>query len=185
MWQIFDAMSNFCPYLTAGMEEIHVKDHLLRKVLWGWDRLITNIALALLVLLTFSGVIFRYIFNSPINWLEEIQTMFIVWIVFLGGCVAFRENGHVVVEILVELFPKRVQKVIAICVSAVILAVLGIGAVLAFRYVMVFVLNGRCTSILRIPYYIVYSVVPVSFVWMIVSYLNGVFFGRDGEEEEK
>lgn len=162
-----------------------MKNHIWKKILWNWDCLFAEIMAAILVLLTFLGAIFRKCFNNPLNWLEEVQVMAIVWIVFLGGCVAFRENSHVVVEVLVEILPTKVQKVISICVNIVVLVVLLIGAFLSFRYLMIFVLNGRHTTILRIPYYIVYSVVPVAFIWMVVNYVRELLGERSRKEEER
>ena len=110
----------------------------ISKLLINWDLLISDIVLGILVAVTFGGVIFRYVLNQPIKWLEEVQMMSIVWVVFLGSGAAFRQGGHVAVEIIVELFPARVQKAIHIFVSLLVIAVLLMLTSLSAKYVGVF-----------------------------------------------
>ena len=49
------------------------------------DIVVASIILAILIVLTFLGVVWRYIFNAPFTWLEEVQTSCMVWIVFAGA----------------------------------------------------------------------------------------------------
>ena len=56
-----------------------MKDNKIWKILLNWDLLIANIVLVVLILSTFGGVIFRYILNNPIDWMEEVQMMAIVY----------------------------------------------------------------------------------------------------------
>jgi len=157
----------------------------IRKVLLNWDLVIADAMLGFLVLVTFSGVIFRYVLNQPIEWLEEVQMMAIVWVVFLGSGAAFREQGHVAVEIIVELFPEKMQTMIRILTGLLIMAVLLTLAVLSAKYVGVSYVSGRRSGILRIPYYQVYAIIPVSCVWMVLCYLYGELHqGKDGKEDE-
>jgi TRAP-type C4-dicarboxylate transport system permease small subunit len=54
------------------------------------------ILLAVVTALTFSGVIFRYAFGSPIIWLYETTLVLFSWVTFLGISIAVkrRENIH-------------------------------------------------------------------------------------------
>ena len=154
-----------------------------RKMLMNWDLLVCDTVLGILVLVTFSGVIFRYLLNRPLEWLEEVQMMAIVWVVFLGAGAAFRECGHVAVEILVEMFPQKVQKILHILVSVLIVTVLAFLTVLSARYAGISLASGRRTGILRIPYYQIYGIIPIACVWMMVSHIYGEY--RAGHKEDK
>lgn len=66
--------------------------------------------LALLIVLTFAGVIWRYIFHAPFTWLEEVQTSCMVWITFAAAGAAFRTGNHVAIEMIVDLMPKKHKK---------------------------------------------------------------------------
>ncbi len=54
-----------------------------------------------MVLLVFSNVVLRYLFNSGITFSEEISRWLFVWLTFLGGVVALHEHGHLGTEVLV------------------------------------------------------------------------------------
>ena len=53
---------------------------------------------ALLVLaetcILFSGVVSRYVFDSPIMWTDELATFLFLWLAMLGAVVALRRDGH-------------------------------------------------------------------------------------------
>ena len=49
-------------------------------------------------------------FNAPINWAQDLALLFFAWIVMLGADVALRRSDFVRVGIIVERFPKKVQK---------------------------------------------------------------------------
>ncbi len=153
------------------------------KKLMKWDLLLANIMLSMLILITFCGVIFRYLLNHPIEWMEEVQMMAIVWIVFLGAGAAFRENGHVAVELLVELLPEKMQKVLRVIIAFIIISVLAVLCVLSANYVGISYISERSSGILRIPYYQVYAIIPISCIWMIVSYLYREFRESKGEDD--
>ena len=59
------------------------------SILMNLDIAIASVILAVLIVLTFAGVIWRYIFSNPFTWLEEVQTSCMVWIVFAAAGAAF------------------------------------------------------------------------------------------------
>lgn len=153
------------------------------RALVNWDLFIADMMLVILIITTFGGVIFRYCLNKPFDWLEEIQMAAIVWIVFLGSGAAFRQKAHVAVEIVVELFPQNIQKGINVLVSLIVIFILTALTIQSMKYVGVAVMSGRRTSILRIPYSYVYGILPVACIWMIFSYIYGLFTGKRKEEK--
>ena len=88
----------------------------IKKVIKNWDICIASLMLLLLVALTFSGVIMRYIVGKPYTWLEEVQLFCIVWIVFCAGGAAFRTGNHVAIEILVDSFSRKIQRGIQVII---------------------------------------------------------------------
>ena len=64
------------------------------SILMNLDIAVASVILAILIVLTFFGVIWRYIFNAPFTWLEEVQTSCMVWIVFAAAGAAFRTGNH-------------------------------------------------------------------------------------------
>ena len=77
-----------------------------KKSKWSFlanlDVIVASVILALLIILTFAGVIWRYVFHAPFTWLEEVQTSCMVWITFAAAGAAFRNGNHVAIEMIVE-----------------------------------------------------------------------------------
>lgn len=140
-------------------------------ILCNLDLLIATVALIVLTLVTSAGVFMRYVVKNPILWQEEVCAFCQVWMVFLGGSVAFRTGSHVAIEMVVDSLPEKAQKIVGYVIDIIVLCVLIYLAMNAQAYIaQVFGRSNRPTAILRIPYKILYGVAPYGCVLMIVSY---------------
>src|SRR6478672_4878450 len=61
--------------------------------------------LAVMVVLVFTNVVMRYLFNSGIPTSEELSRWLLVWLTFLGAIVALRQHAHLGVDTLVRALP--------------------------------------------------------------------------------
>jgi len=68
---------------------------LFYKLFKGLDILL----LLILAILTFSGVVSRYVFSNPIVWLYELTLVLFSWIVFGGISLAFKTGENIRVDL--------------------------------------------------------------------------------------
>lgn len=155
-----------------------------KAVLWNLDTIVASIVLAILIILTFAGVPFRYLLGAPFTWLEEVQLACMVWIVYAGAGVAFRAGNQVAIEMVVDLLPRSLQKIAEILISVVVVAVLGYLFYQSLGYIGIFLRSGRATPMLKIPYSVIYGIGPVSFVLMVISYFYALVKGVKSEAKE-
>lgn len=155
-----------------------------KAVLWNLDTIVASVVLAILIVLTFAGVPFRYLLGAPFTWLEEVQLACMVWIVYTGAGVAFRAGNQVAIEMIVDLMPKGMQKIMEILISIVVVVVLGYLFYQSLGYIGIFLRSGRATPMLKIPYALIYGIGPVSFVLMVISYFYALFKGVKSEAKE-
>ena len=142
------------------------------KILCNLDLFIASVAMIVLTLVTAAGVFMRYIAKNPILWQEEIQAFCQVWMIFLGGSVAFRAGSIVAIEMFVDSLPPKAQRIMGYVVDMIVLFVLSFLMVKSHAYIQqVFGQSGRPTSILRIPYTVIYGVAPYGCALMMVSYI--------------
>ena len=160
------------------------KESTLKKVILNLDIAVAAIMLIILIFLTFSGVIMRYIVGKPYTWLEEAQLFCMVWIVFSAAGAAYRTGNHVAIEMVVEMFPKGAQKIIEYIIDVVVLLTIGYLFFASIGFVQVFLKNGRTTSILHIPMWLQYGIAPVSYVISVISYFYTKYFDKSRKEEE-
>ena len=156
----------------------------IRSVLGNIDTIIACVVLAVLVVLTFAGVIFRYVMSQPFTWLEEVQTSCMVWIVFAAAGPAFRAGNQVAIEMVYDMFPNVGKKVLNIFISVVVVVVLAYLFYQSIGFINIFVQSGRSTPMLKIPYAFIYGIAPVSYVLMIVSYFYALIKGVKSEAKE-
>ena len=160
------------------------KENKASAILMNIDIVVASIILAILIVLTFLGVVWRYIFNAPFTWLEEVQTSCMVWIVFAGAGAAFRSGNHVAIEMIVDLMPKSMQKIMEILISLVVVVVIGYLFMQSIGFIQVFVKSGRSTSMLHIPYIVVYGISLFSYVDMVISFIYSILHGVKSEAKE-
>lgn len=154
------------------------KDSVLKKVIGNLDILVASVALIVLIVLTFMGVIMRYVVGKPYTWLEEVQLFCMIWIVFAAGGAAFRTGSHVAIEMVVEMFPESVQKVIGYLIDIIVFLVIAYLFWNSIGFIQMFVKNGRSSSMLKIPMTVQYGIAPVSYILMIISYFYSKYFDK-------
>lgn len=160
------------------------KENKVLSFLGNLDILVAAVVLAVLVVLTFLGVIWRYVLSAPFTWLEEVQMACMVWIVFAAGGSAFRTGNHVAIEMVVDLMPKKLQRIVEILISIVVVVVIGYLFYQSLGFIQMFLKSGRSTSMLKIPYWLIYGIAPVSFILMIISYFYSLFTGVKSEDRK-
>ncbi|WP_094546122.1 TRAP transporter small permease [Petroclostridium xylanilyticum] len=99
------------------------------------------ISLSIMVTLVFINVIMRYVFNTSIPEAEELSRFFFIWTIFLGIIVAYKDNEHVAVTLLVDKLkgiPKLIFNVISYIAVLFTMGVILIGGInytkLAYTY---------------------------------------------------
>jgi len=140
------------------------------KLLGNLELFISGLSLIILVAVTAVGVLMRYVLNRPFSWQEEVQLWCYVWLSFFGGSLAFKHGGHVAIEVLVEIFPKPLQRVIGVFVYLVVSLLLIYLILNGFRFVMLQWEIGRTTNVLHVPYYIVCIALPLGCLSMLISW---------------
>jgi TRAP-type C4-dicarboxylate transport system permease small subunit len=156
----------------------------LRQILVNLDLIISCTMLAALVLYTFFGVVMRYFIKRPIIWGEEFQLFCIVFIIFFGAGAGFRTGSHVAIDIVVDRFPRNVQRIFECVIYAITMLVFIYFALQSAAFVRQMYATERSTDILNIPSFLTYSAFPLGCVLMMVNYTATVYRKLSGKEEK-
>jgi len=70
--------------------------------------------LGLMTLITFANVVARYLFNDNILWALEATVFMFAWLVLLGASYAVKHSVHIGVDVLLQVFPDGVRKIVAL-----------------------------------------------------------------------
>jgi len=129
------------------------------------------IMMIILVIVVFTGVFFRYILHRALFWSTELSIFLQMWIVFVGGAIAFYEKSHISINIFTKKL-KYKSKIILEFVCNLIL--MSFFILLIVKGINIVKINMTSLSeALKIPYGLVYICVPFSsFVMFIQTFLN-------------
>jgi tripartite ATP-independent transporter DctM subunit len=76
----------------------------------GWFVEITAAALVVAeILILFSGVVARYLFNHPLVWSDELASIVFLWQAMLGAVIALRHDEHMRMTAVLGALPARTQ----------------------------------------------------------------------------
>jgi TRAP-type C4-dicarboxylate transport system permease small subunit len=81
----------------------------ISDILYSITGTLAGILIAILTIASFTGVIFRFIFNNPIVWLFEFSILCFSWIIFFGVAMAFRTGDHMNLTFVVSHLPAKLQ----------------------------------------------------------------------------
>ena len=144
-------------------------------VLGNLDLLVACVLVVWLICLTCVGVLKRYLFRDPIAWMEGVQLLSFLSVVFLGGSAAFRTGSHIAIEILVDALPKKIGALIERVDVLLQLLILVYLFMQEMTYYLQLAGTTKRTDVLRLPYEVAYIAVPIGGVLMIISMLFGAY----------
>jgi TRAP-type C4-dicarboxylate transport system permease small subunit len=124
------------------------------------------VVLAVMAVVVFLQVIFRYVLNFPLFWTEEFARYCLVWSSLLGSAVAVKRGQHIAVTIFMERMPAPLRQgltIIALISVAVVLAIILWGGIQ-----LVAITRAQISPALRISMSIPYLAVPVGAALMLV-----------------
>ena len=88
------------------------------------------ICLGLMTIITFANVVARYLFNDNILWALELTVFLFAWLVILGASYGVKKQIHIGVDVIVNMLPQPMRKVMALfavtaCLAFAVLLLIG------------------------------------------------------------
>lgn len=125
-----------------------------------------------LVLDVLFGIAARSLMDRPPVWTEEFARYVFIWVTFLGSTSIYQSNEHIVVDLILKAFPdwsvKYLIGLIHLIVGAVAVVMVISGVSIVERTMV------QRTSVMQIPFGLLYAVVPLSGLLFLVHALNGI-----------
>jgi TRAP-type C4-dicarboxylate transport system permease small subunit len=166
----------------------------MKKVLkWLDEHFEESMIVALLTVMTFSifyQVIMRYIFSNAPSWTEELTRYAFIWCAYFGVSLGIKKDAHISVMAVINLLPKKGQKVMHIVANLIFLAFAVIILVLGYQTMVTVASLGRRSPALEIPMYLVYAALPVGFICIVVRLIQAIYkqvrnFKQEEEEQKE
>jgi len=127
---------------------------------------VTMVICSLMLLVAWTHVIRRYVFNNALTWSEEFLRFSLVWFSLLSASIIHKSRGHIGITIFRENMPKKLQIFFERLMPY--LAVLATSLTAIYGINLLIRVQGQFTPALQIPVWIPYAAVPVSFTMMTI-----------------
>ena len=157
---------------------------LIRKLDEHFEEAIMIVLLAGILLVMFSHVVMRVLFDAPLSFAEEACRYMFVWTAFISVGYAFKKGVVLVVDALYVKFTPKVKKGMDV-VS--LLLTLSLFTYLSYRSIYVLLdiaKSGQVSPALGIPMQYVYLAAPVGFTLGIFRYLQNIYKKRVANSPE-
>jgi C4-dicarboxylate transporter DctQ subunit len=155
----------------------------LTKLGVAWDRfldaslVVSAAAVVTATLLTLSDIVSRQFFGAAQGWAIEISEYSLVYIAFFGAAWLLREEGHIKVEVVVEVLKSRHQALLGIATSFVGVVVTGLLAYFATTTTINEYLAGTYMyeSPLKPPLYALLIPIPVGATALCIQFMRRTY----------
>ncbi|MCI8292918.1 MAG: TRAP transporter small permease [Hespellia sp.] len=160
------------------------------KVVCTAEEVIAAISLLAMCIVVFMAVVLRSI-GIPFSISDELSRYLMIWCIYVGVAVATREKAHVGVDVLIQMLPEKVQKVLNIAVSFITLGVIVWLFYLTASWVWSTMQgNIQLTPLMKVPFYTVYISLPIGFGLSIIEQIKNmvkdiILVGKKDETKEE
>jgi C4-dicarboxylate transporter, DctQ subunit len=130
--------------------------------------------LSVIILFSFLQVILREVFETGIIWGDIVLRHLVLWIGFLGACIAVDHNKHFAIDVIRKFIPDNLKIAVDIIINIFVLVVLYFlcGAALAF-FKDDFSFGSTLFTIknVQVASYWFNSIIPLGFILLFLHYL--------------
>jgi len=145
----------------------------LWKIMDLLEKIFCIAPIAVMTVLVFISVIYRYVLKNPLGWSEEFTLICMMWSVFGAASYAFHQKINVGVTFLVDRFHGNSRHVIEIVINLITIVFF---AVLLYASLMTLKnVSGKYSMASHIPLVIPYSAIPYGCLTSILRLLELTF----------
>jgi len=138
---------------------------MLKKFVDIYDQIEAKVLVASLVvtvLLIFTQIIMRSVFNTSLSWSEELARYIFIWQIWLGMSIGLRDNKHIAVELLYQYIKGKPSRALKIAVTLLCIFICGFLVLYGGKMVMNAYNKNSLSAAMRAPLWIVYLSLPFS-----------------------
>ena len=121
------------------------------------------------VLVVFSQVIWRFIFNNPFPWSEELARYLQVWIILLTSTVCIQKSKHLAIDYLTHRLSFKLQRLFKIISMVGITSYILVVIIFGIQFIVL--VGAQKTPALQVPIGIIYFAFPIAGIHMFFESL--------------
>jgi len=132
------------------------------------EKFVLVVAFIIMVLASFVQVVNRNIVHAGISWLEELSRYCMVYMALLAAEVGLRDGTQISLTTVTDHMNVSLRKIVFIVGKLVLIAFAVVTFVSSFSLLSVQIASGQITPGLRIPMFVPFLAIPISFAIIIL-----------------
>ena len=158
---------------TSGFIRIVIK---IYDAIMNLFAILAGLLLAFAALSVAAGIATRYIFNYPLPWVTEIAEFILLYLPFLLGVWVLRQDGHVKMDIILNVFPERGRNIFNAVTSTICAVICLVLTIFAVKVMHEQVVDKAFTyTILEIPKWILTIVIVLGSAMLVIEFLRKAY----------
>lgn len=151
MKKVFDAIGN----LVNGIDVV--------------ERWIVTILFGEAIIVGFLQVLCRFVLKASLPWSEELLRFTFIWLTYIAASMGIMRGTHSDVRVVVDHFPPSARKWLAVFREVATLVFVAIVFRYSINIISLQIARNQVSPAMKIPMYIPYSGVMVSFGLMMIQ----------------
>lgn len=147
---------------------------------------VVSICIAAQILVIFSGAVWRYFLNSPLTWVDELASLLLVVISFMGCYIALVNGSLARIELFIGRFKGTTKKVMYVVSELASLFMIIMVVIYGTKLFLLPTSLNQKTPGMFVPLCIFYGLIPLMFLLCaIASGTNILHYIFDEEGDKK
>ena len=153
-----------------------------------FEEILGGILMVVIFLCATFQVLNRFVLHFSVPWTEELCRYAFIWVAFLGVANGVKRGTHLNVDLIDSVLPKKVKAVLDVVLYAAFLLLMAYMLKISIDYLMRVARYGTVSVGLKIPMWIVYSILPLfttlTMVRLVEKYVRKLINRKKGEGEK-
>lgn len=121
------------------------------------------------------NIFLRYFVGKPQSWIDEFSVYFVVWGILLGLGVALRNDHHIKVDMLYNLLPLKIKRVVSLFAHSLGLSFCFLFTFYGLKLVNSYIVSGQKSTDSQFPLWIITIVLPLSGIMFAVRFVDKIY----------
>ena len=156
----------------------------LGKVKFWMDKFLSiacAVLLSFMTILVLIQVFSRYVLNSPVAFTEELVRYSLIWTGFIGAAYAFSTREHMSLTLVRDKLTGKAHTALLVAIDGLIL-LLAIFVITIGGFKLAVSASRELSALLGIPRSLVYSIAPISGIFIIIAQIINIYEDITGEK---
>ena len=153
-----------------------------------FEEILGGILMVVIFLCATFQVLNRFVLHFSVPWTEELCRYAFIWVAFLGVANGVKRGTHLNVDLIDSVLPKKVKAVLDVVLDAAFLLLMAYMLKISIDHLMRVARYGTVSVGLKIPMWIVYSILPLfttlTMVRLVEKYVRKLINRKKGEGEK-